>query len=386
MPGSTAALRCGRRPRSTPSSGSSTSPRATPRPTSTAAARGRQPLRRLDRRARREDRRVPLALPAGAPRHLGLRRARARSCSSTFGRRARKAIAQAGKTGWLYLLDRETGKPLLADRGAAGAPERGQKTAPTQPIPATRRSSRRRSRTRACRSTSSSRPKGRRGPGDRGASRSTRRSATRGPVIAPGPQGGTNWQPIELQPGDEMFYVCAQLPSPATRRRDRDPRATRGRSPTSEASSRPGSATNIGYFTADRRHDGESRGRSAARSRATRARRRRRATSSSSAATTASSRRTTPRTATPLELPDRRGREHHRDRLRAGRDAVRGLLRRRQRAGGDAHGDNLWLFSLDGTLLEGRASGPGGAAAAHKGTPQQSRFHHPPASGPEPGR
>ena len=42
----------------------------------------RQPVHRVDRRARREDRQVPLALPGGASRHLGLRRARARSCCS----------------------------------------------------------------------------------------------------------------------------------------------------------------------------------------------------------------------------------------------------------------------------------------------------------------
>ena len=37
-------------------------------------ARGRQPVHGLDRRRRRRDREVPLALPAGPPRHLGLRR------------------------------------------------------------------------------------------------------------------------------------------------------------------------------------------------------------------------------------------------------------------------------------------------------------------------
>ena len=74
-------------------------------------ARGRQPVHGLDRRRRREDRRVPLALPAGAPRHLGLRRPE--PGRPLRRRRRRKGLAQASKTGWLYLLDRETGEPLL---------------------------------------------------------------------------------------------------------------------------------------------------------------------------------------------------------------------------------------------------------------------------------
>ena len=40
-------------------------------------AQGRQPVLGVDRRGRREDRQIPLALPARAPRHLGLRRGHA---------------------------------------------------------------------------------------------------------------------------------------------------------------------------------------------------------------------------------------------------------------------------------------------------------------------
>ena len=71
-----------------------------------------------------------------------------------------------------------------------------------------------------------------------------------------------------------------------------------------------------------------------------------------------------------MELPDRRRRQHDRDRLRAGRHAVPRVL-----AGGNAlaatkHGDNLWLFSLDGTIgrrrrgRQPRARAPGHAGQA----------------------
>jgi glucose dehydrogenase len=124
-----------------------------------------------------------------------------------------KGIAQASKTGWLYMLDRATGKPLY------GIPEKPvpqnaeQKTWPTQPIP------------------------------DNG------EFTPHGPVPAPdvarvkkpavgplakvpvvvqkepftppppgklliygnGPQGGVNWQPISYNQQTQMFYVCSSV-------------------------------------------------------------------------------------------------------------------------------------------------------------------------------
>jgi len=47
----------------------------------------------------------------------------------------RKAIAQAGKTGWVYVLDRETGKPLLGVVETPVMQEPQQFTSPTQPFP-----------------------------------------------------------------------------------------------------------------------------------------------------------------------------------------------------------------------------------------------------------
>ena len=47
----------------------------------------------------------------------------------------RKGIAQAGKTGWVYFLDRETGEPLVGIEEKAVPQDERQKTAATQPFP-----------------------------------------------------------------------------------------------------------------------------------------------------------------------------------------------------------------------------------------------------------
>ena len=47
----------------------------------------------------------------------------------------RKAVALAGKTGWVYILDRVTGKPLLGIKERPVPQEPRQKTAATQPYP-----------------------------------------------------------------------------------------------------------------------------------------------------------------------------------------------------------------------------------------------------------
>jgi quinohemoprotein ethanol dehydrogenase len=47
----------------------------------------------------------------------------------------RKGIAQAGRTGWVYMLDRTNGKPLIGIEERAVPQEPRQKTAKTQPFP-----------------------------------------------------------------------------------------------------------------------------------------------------------------------------------------------------------------------------------------------------------
>src|SRR5688572_21980494 len=52
-----------------------------------------------------------------------------------MGGRTRKAIAEVGKTGWAYILDRETGRPLIGIDEKPVPQEPRQKTAATQPFP-----------------------------------------------------------------------------------------------------------------------------------------------------------------------------------------------------------------------------------------------------------
>ena len=49
--------------------------------------------------------------------------------------RTRRALAEVGKTGWAYILDRETGKPLIGIDEKPVPQEPRQKTAATQPFP-----------------------------------------------------------------------------------------------------------------------------------------------------------------------------------------------------------------------------------------------------------
>ena len=51
----------------------------------------------------------------------------------------RKAIAEAGRTGWVYILDRTNGKPLIGIEEKPVPQEPRQKTAKTQPYPGRRR-------------------------------------------------------------------------------------------------------------------------------------------------------------------------------------------------------------------------------------------------------
>jgi quinohemoprotein ethanol dehydrogenase len=123
----------------------------------------------------------------------------------------RHGIGEASKTGWLYLLDRTNGKPLLPIPEKPVPQNANQKTWPTQPIP-------------------SYAPFVPHAPSDQqyndvvkqltqaaGHPVKAIRAKTmytpfwKTPVVyTPGPQGGTNWQPSSYNPKTQMFYVCAQ--------------------------------------------------------------------------------------------------------------------------------------------------------------------------------
>ena len=114
-----------------------------------------------------------------------------------FNGQPREAIAQIGKTGWVYILDRITGKPLIGIEETPVPQEPRQNTAATQPFPL----------------------------GDPVVPHSIDippagfRLVNGGgiftpywdqPVVAkPSPWGGTNWPPSSYDPRQELLFVCA---------------------------------------------------------------------------------------------------------------------------------------------------------------------------------
>jgi quinohemoprotein ethanol dehydrogenase len=122
-------------------------------------------------------------------------------------------IGEAEKTGWLYLLNRETGKPLFPSPETKVPQNADQKTWPTQPFPPyapvvphapsqaqyqqVRATAKEMSKTgapvKAIKATQIYTPYW--------------KTMT---VLTPGPQGGTNWQPSSYNPKTHMAYVCAQ--------------------------------------------------------------------------------------------------------------------------------------------------------------------------------
>ena len=105
----------------------------------------------------------------------------------------RKGIAQAGRTGWVYILDRTNGKPLIGIEekpGPAGAAAEDREDAALSG----RRRHRAAMRPTAARDTkrpaASSKPSGK--------SRC---------LIQPSGIGGTNWSPMSYSPDTGLFYV-----------------------------------------------------------------------------------------------------------------------------------------------------------------------------------
>ena len=125
----------------------------------------------------------------------------------------KKGLAQASKTGWLYLLDRETGEPLLPIPEKPVPQLASQKTAKTQPIPSyppfiphevTAE------HVQAVNELKRANKPLKDVPVKRAEEVYTPFDDKAITVVVPGPQGGTNWQPTSYSPETEMFYVCAQ--------------------------------------------------------------------------------------------------------------------------------------------------------------------------------
>ncbi len=109
----------------------------------------------------------------------------------------RKGIASASKNGWIYLLDRTNGKPLIGIDEQPVMQEPAQKTAATQPVP--------------------------RGdsfvphfvdippentPLVNGGKLFTPFTYAKPALIQPGPAGAANWPPSSIDPERHMMFVC----------------------------------------------------------------------------------------------------------------------------------------------------------------------------------
>ena len=126
----------------------------------------------------------------------------------------RKGVAQAGKTGWLYMLDRETGKPLYGIDEKPVPQDPRMHTAKTQPIPRNGEfiPHEQVSQQEIDRIKKSLMP----------AFAHLKVVPPESPyysppgvgefvAFAPGPQGGVNWQPISYNPETNMFYICSAV-------------------------------------------------------------------------------------------------------------------------------------------------------------------------------
>jgi alcohol dehydrogenase (cytochrome c) len=112
--------------------------------------------------------------------------------------RTRKAIAEVGKTGWAYILDRQTGKPLVGIDEKPVPQEPRQATAATQPFP--------RGDSIVPQAISIA-PEGATLVNDgRIFTPFVGANAT---IVAPGIWGGASWPPSSYDPVQQRMFVCA---------------------------------------------------------------------------------------------------------------------------------------------------------------------------------
>jgi quinohemoprotein ethanol dehydrogenase len=120
-------------------------------------------------------------------------------------------IGEASKTGWLYLLNRENGQPLFSTPEQPVPQNADQKTWPTQPfppyapvVPHVPTQAQYEQVLAAAKAAA-----GHAVPAIKATQMYTPYWKTM-TVLTPGPQGGTNWQPSSYNQKTHMAYVCAQ--------------------------------------------------------------------------------------------------------------------------------------------------------------------------------
>jgi alcohol dehydrogenase (cytochrome c) len=122
-----------------------------------------------------------------------------------IGGQQRQAIAHAGKTGWVYILDRATGKPILPIRERKVPQLKTVNTYPTQPYPVGDAFSKQCPDWKAYR--------GRKAPDGkpyRIGCIFTPYDHKRYVVFAPDALGGANWPPSAYSPDTGYMYICSK--------------------------------------------------------------------------------------------------------------------------------------------------------------------------------
>ena len=115
-----------------------------------------------------------------------------------IGGENRQAIAEASKTGWVYILDRTNGEPLIGIEERPVPQEPRHLTSPTQPYPAG---------DSFVHQFMDIAPQGYPPLVNQG--RIFTPFWMEGTIAAPGPFGGANWPPSAYDPGSGTLYICA---------------------------------------------------------------------------------------------------------------------------------------------------------------------------------
>lgn len=123
----------------------------------------------------------------------------------------RKMLAETNKTGWTYFLDRKTGKPVFPIEERPVPQNAYQRTSPTQPFPTTEPVVPHRptdAQFAEIKKLGERSPETKELPAVHGEI-FTPLAQDQMTVVAPGPAGGNNWPPSSYNPDTQMLYVCA---------------------------------------------------------------------------------------------------------------------------------------------------------------------------------
>jgi quinohemoprotein ethanol dehydrogenase len=123
--------------------------------------------------------------------------------------RNRQAVAHAGKTGWVFILDRRNGKPIIGIPERKVPQEPSQHTSPTQPIPIGQPFA------AQCAPKSWLRKKAPDGKPYKLGCIYTPYTENEYTAFAPGALGGTDWPPSSYSPRTGYLYICSKDSSTA---------------------------------------------------------------------------------------------------------------------------------------------------------------------------